>query len=131
MPSLCAFAVVFDEQSRILLCRRKKDGNWNLPGGHVDHGESPWCAVLRELREEVGSTGDIVRLAALDWIRDDEELVLTFVCHLRSEVAAPGDEIDRIDWFERAHLPAPMRDRHTERIDAALHPNAGVVLSDR
>ena len=29
-------------------------GEWTLPGGGVDHGESPHAAVLRELYEETG-----------------------------------------------------------------------------
>ena len=54
MTSLCAFALIIDQQSRVLLCRRKKDRKWNLPGGHADPGEAPWDAVVREVREEVG-----------------------------------------------------------------------------
>ena len=34
-------------------------GTWSLPGGGVDHGESPRAAVLRELREECGVTGEV------------------------------------------------------------------------
>jgi 8-oxo-dGTP diphosphatase len=34
-------------------------GSWSLPGGGVDHGESPRSAVVRELREECGLEGTV------------------------------------------------------------------------
>src|SRR6478609_7816749 len=37
-------------------------GSWTLPGGGVDHGESPRSAVLRELREECGVDGTVGEL---------------------------------------------------------------------
>lgn len=37
-------------------------GSWTLPGGGVDHGESPGVAVLRELREECGVDGTVGEL---------------------------------------------------------------------
>ena len=40
-------------------------GSWSLPGGGVDHGESPRTAVLRELREECGVDGTVGELVAV------------------------------------------------------------------
>ncbi|MFC6342202.1 NUDIX hydrolase, partial [Nocardioides hankookensis] len=40
-------------------------GSWTLPGGGVDHGESPRSAVLRELREECGLDGTVGELVAV------------------------------------------------------------------
>jgi 8-oxo-dGTP diphosphatase len=54
---LGAYAVVVHE-GRILLTRISPlgypAGTWTLPGGGVDHGESPHDAVVRELHEETG-----------------------------------------------------------------------------
>lgn len=48
------FAVVRDDRARILLVRRRDTGDWELPGGRVDPGESAADAVVREVAEEAG-----------------------------------------------------------------------------
>jgi ADP-ribose pyrophosphatase YjhB (NUDIX family) len=45
---------VVDDAGRILLQRRADSGNWSLPGGTMDIGETLGAAVVRETREETG-----------------------------------------------------------------------------
>ncbi len=63
---VAAYALCVDEAGRILLCRMAPSiiaGEvWTLPGGGLHFGESPETAVLRELDEETGQEGEIVRL---------------------------------------------------------------------
>jgi 8-oxo-dGTP pyrophosphatase MutT (NUDIX family) len=52
-------AAVLHDRHRMLLCHRSPHRRWypdvwDLPGGHVDDGESPGAALVRELREELG-----------------------------------------------------------------------------
>ena len=47
-------AIIRDEEGRILLHRRADDGQWSLPAGAIDPGETPAQAIVREVREEVG-----------------------------------------------------------------------------
>jgi len=65
-----AYAVVLDPPGatpgRLLLTRMSPTGypvgSWNLPGGGIDHGESPDDTVRRELFEETGLTAATSRL---------------------------------------------------------------------
>lgn len=50
-----ATGIVLNEtQTEILLIKRGDDGRWFPPGGHVERGELPYEAVLREVQEETG-----------------------------------------------------------------------------
>jgi len=46
--------------SRILLIATQKGRRWQLPKGHIEAGETPEQAAVREVREETGVTGRIV-----------------------------------------------------------------------
>jgi 8-oxo-dGTP pyrophosphatase MutT (NUDIX family) len=51
-----AFAAVRNSAGELLLVRRIDDGNWELPGGRIEVGESVSEAVVREVAEESGIT---------------------------------------------------------------------------
>lgn len=48
-----AGGVTFDPAGRVLLLRQM-NGNWVFPKGHLEPGESPLQAALREVQEETG-----------------------------------------------------------------------------
>jgi NUDIX domain len=54
-------ALVVDEHARVLMQRRPDSGNWSLPGGAMDIGETLGRCVIREVKEEtdVLTTNDI------------------------------------------------------------------------
>jgi 8-oxo-dGTP diphosphatase len=91
---VAAYAVCEDDSGRILLARLTypeiKAGYWTLPGGGIDFGEAPAEAVLRELTEESGLTGEIGSLAGVEsWVR-------------RGPVAGgPGDDFQAIQILYR------------------------------
>ncbi|MEU6067825.1 MULTISPECIES: NUDIX hydrolase [Streptomyces] len=61
-----AAAVVMDERGRVLLVRRSERERflprvWGVPCGKLEQGESPRDGALRELKEETGLLGEVVR----------------------------------------------------------------------
>ena len=60
-----AFAAVRNAGGQILLVRRIDDGNWELPGGRIEVGESATQALVREVAEETGITIELTGLAGV------------------------------------------------------------------
>jgi ADP-ribose pyrophosphatase YjhB (NUDIX family) len=60
-----ASAIVTDDQGRILMQRRTDSGNWALPGGTMDIGETLQQCAIREVREETGLDIEITGLLGI------------------------------------------------------------------
>jgi ADP-ribose pyrophosphatase YjhB (NUDIX family) len=58
-------AVMADSDGRILLQRRSDSGNWALPGGVMDIGETLAESAIREVREETGFDVRIDRIVGI------------------------------------------------------------------
>jgi putative (di)nucleoside polyphosphate hydrolase len=55
--------VFINDDGQVLQCERSNQpGSWQFPQGGIDDGETPLQAVLREIREELGTTAfEVVR----------------------------------------------------------------------
>ena len=51
--------LVLEHDGQVLVLRQLHRAGWTLPGGLLDHGESPAQGVVREASEELGLTVDI------------------------------------------------------------------------
>jgi ADP-ribose pyrophosphatase YjhB (NUDIX family) len=60
-----AAAIVFDDQNRILIMKRKQGPYWCIPGGRMEIGESIDGCCVRETHEETGLEVEIVRLIGI------------------------------------------------------------------
>lgn len=71
-------AALFDRRGHVLVARRADlpnaegaPGVWQLPQGGIDDGEDPATAVLRELREEVGTDNATIIAEHPEWLSYD------------------------------------------------------------
>jgi ADP-ribose pyrophosphatase YjhB (NUDIX family) len=58
-------AVTTDDEGRILLQKRSDSGNWALPGGTMDIGETFAQSAIREVNEETGFDVRIDRIIGI------------------------------------------------------------------
>jgi ADP-ribose pyrophosphatase YjhB (NUDIX family) len=60
-----ANVIVVNDQGEILMIRRTDNGNWAVPGGGMNLGESITDAAVRETQEETGITCRITGLVGI------------------------------------------------------------------
>ncbi|MDJ1132067.1 NUDIX hydrolase [Streptomyces iconiensis] len=65
---LGAAALLSDELGRVLLVKPTYRGEWLLPGGCAEPGESPETACRREVHEELGLSRAPGKLLAVHWL---------------------------------------------------------------
>lgn len=78
------FGIIRDDEGRILLCLRNDYALRNLPGGGVESGESPWQAMIREVKEETGLDVEITKLVGVYTKSNKDDVVFSFECKVVS-----------------------------------------------
>ena len=79
---------------KLLLVEHRMKGRdfFNLPGGGIEENETPEEAALRELNEEAGVSGKIVRPLAIEYKPDLESRIFTFLVEIPDD-AVPHKEL--------------------------------------
>jgi len=105
-PSLTVDGIVRNREGKFLLIRRKNppfQGQWALPGGFVDVGETVEAACARELKEETGLMVTVQRLTGVysDPRRDPRghTVGIVFACACGDENAVGGDDALEARWL--------------------------------
>lgn len=111
-PGLTVDAVItcptgdIQHPKNVLLIKRGGEpyrGHWALPGGYVNHGESPEQAAGRELAEETSLTGVVLtQIGAFgDPGRDPRGWTVTvaFAGTVSEPVAVAGDDAVEVLWY--------------------------------
>jgi 8-oxo-dGTP pyrophosphatase MutT (NUDIX family) len=120
-------AAIFDEQGRILLTKRSDNGQWCLPGGAVDPGETVAEACEREVWEEIGLHVQVKRLVGIYSHSDmlviypDGNKVQVVAMHFEVEVtggiAGLSNEVSDFGYFSLDEMEKlEFLGRHRERI---------------
>ena len=115
-PFVGVGAVVVDGD-RVLLVRRANEplkGEWSIPGGAVEIGETLQAAVVREVREETGlqvRVGPIVEV--LDRIRLDPDgrarfhyVLIDYACEPEGGTLACASDAADVQWARVDELPS-------------------------
>jgi 8-oxo-dGTP pyrophosphatase MutT (NUDIX family) len=109
-----AGGLVLDESRRgALIGRQDRRGRmvWSLPKGHIEAGETPEAAAIREIQEETGISGSIVApLGVIDfWFMAENRRVHKTVHHfllqaVGGELSSDDAEVDSVEWVPLADM---------------------------
>jgi 8-oxo-dGTP diphosphatase len=72
-PRVAAGVLFFDDHDRVLLVVPSYKNYRDIPGGYVEHDETPREAAIREVQEELAITPPIGRLIVADWAPNQTE----------------------------------------------------------
>ena len=131
-PIVGVGAVVLHPDGRVLLARRAHEplkGEWSLPGGGVEVGESLEAAVAREVLEETGLTiavGAVVEVLdridrAADGRVEYHFVIIDYLCRALTDSPVAGSDADAVRWVRADELAAyRLTDKATSVIRKAL-----------
>lgn len=125
-----AAGVLFrDGAGRVLLVEPSYKPNWEIPGGVVEAGESPWATAMRELVEELGWERPIGRLLVVDYVRPydsrPEGVMFVFDGGLLEEIDVvgmvfPDAEILSVGFYSLDQVARRVKPLLADRVTAAL-----------
>jgi mutator protein MutT len=109
---LVGVGAVIVEEGRVLLVRRGSEplkGQWTLPGGVLEVGETLAAAVAREVREETGLEVEPLELVEiLDRIHRQGErvrfhyVIADYLCRVTGGELRAASDAEAVRWVERA-----------------------------
>ncbi len=124
-PALTVDAVIVKD-GKIVLIKRKKEpfqGQYALPGGFVEYGETVEAALRREVLEETGLVVDVSSLVGIysDPLRDPRGHVVSavFAAVIVSGALVSGSDAAEANFWEITNLP-PLAFDHAKIIQDAL-----------
>ncbi len=109
--------LLFLREGKVLLARRHQtgymDGQYSVPAGHLDGGETVIQAAQREAREEVGLEleAEAISFACVLHRFEDEERVDFFVRVARwdgTPVNTEPNKCDDLRWFSLSRMPETL-----------------------
>ena len=128
-PLPVASCIVVNEEREVLLVKRKNEpysGMWCLPIGFAETGEEVRDAALRELEEEAGIKGKIIRLIDVDTIENHfygSMAIVTYEAEAAGGMLRAGDDAGDAGYFPIMKLPELAWSSNKKAIDIYIDQN--------
>ena len=127
------FRLVDGEARFLLIC--DAHGNWGFPKGHVEKGEAPEAAAVREVEEETGLAALtlVEPIAPIEWVFRWDGALIRKRCHfflMQTEVERTAPQADEgITACEWATVPDALRRIKYANARAVLRRASDMVAS--
>ncbi len=123
-PVPAAAAVVLDparQPGQMVLVRRRyppEEGQWTLPGGGIEAGESVQEAARREVLEETGLAVAVDQQIGTWSTPSAETLITFFAAHVLGGQLEAGTDALEAAWFPIAALPDLAFNTHRDAVES-------------
>ena len=97
--SVSVAGVIFDAENRCLLLKRCDTGEWQLPGGVLELGETIPEGLIREVREETGLAVEPGPLTGVYKNMKAGVVALVFRCTATGGELRPNEEASAFRWM--------------------------------
>lgn len=118
--------IIENDAGELLMIRRSDNGNWAVPGGAIDLGESLAQAAMRETKEESGIDCEVIDVVGI--YTDPKHIILytsngearqEFSIVVRARATGgeltPSSESTEVRWIARSELSELAMDRSMRR----------------
>src|SRR5699024_4523117 len=103
LHSVSVAGAVIREDGRMLVIKRRDNGNWEPPGGVLELDETPEEGVVREVLEETGIHVEVDQLTGVYKNMTRGIVALVFRCKLSSGVELTTSESMAVEWRSEEH----------------------------
>ena len=109
-PKVGSAVLAITSDNRVVLVKRKMDpgrGEWCLPGGFMEIGETPQAAASRECQEESGFSVEITGLLDVTYYEDyrGSGVLILYKGAVNGGAAQFSDEVEDVGLFGPDELP--------------------------
>lgn len=121
--SVSVAAAIFDDSGeKVLLIKRRDNGNWEPPGGILELDETIEDGLRREVREETGAEIEVGPLTGVYKNMSRGIVNLVFRCKLASQPKSESIEAREITWWSVEHVGDIVDEVYAIRVlDGAAH----------
>lgn len=123
IAKMTASVLVIENERCLVLEEVDDDGTkkFNLPGGHIETGETPVAAAIREAKEELGCDVILDGLLLVQTLTWKQHNTVKFIFYgkrmddrLQTEAGATAH------WMDRAEIQSIAKDRWVRNMDEVL-----------
>lgn len=122
------YGVILNNKNEVLLIHRTDHDIWEIPGGGWEENETPWDAVVREVKEETGLDAEVEKLVSIGSRPEGKDLVFTFQCKIIGGEIQKTPEADQIGYFSLENFPSNIAPPKLERIKDVLSGSESCFL---
>ncbi|MFE0270396.1 NUDIX hydrolase [Nocardiopsis alba] len=127
LHSVSVAGAVIREDGRMLVIKRRDNGNWEPPGGVLELDETPQEGVVREVLEETGIRVEVEQLTGVYKNMARGIVALVFRCKPSGGEEHPTSEATAVKWLTIDEIKKDMGEVYAIRLLDALEKNSPYI----